>query len=58
VEEVELGVKMTFEILAIRLLVSILDRLMFPHLLDLNRDRQHQLLISNALKWVDEEGKS
>ena len=45
----------SFHWYVIRLLVAILDRLMFPSVDLLQRDRDHQFLMSNALKLTNKE---
>jgi len=43
-----------YQIFVIRLLVAILGRLIFPHaIMSRERDREHQLLVSDAVKMFD-----
>jgi len=44
---------MEFQVLVIRLLIAVLDRIMFPNAVSMERDRKHQLLMSNAIHWCD-----
>ena len=43
---------MKYEIFVIRLLVAIMDRLVFPERVDILRDRENQILMSNASAWA------
>ena len=42
-----------FKIFALRLLIAILGRLMFPNMLSVERDREHQLLSSKASNFEE-----
>ena len=46
---------MIFQRYVIMLLCAILDTLMFPNLIDANRDCTSQFLMSNAIRWIDKE---
>ncbi len=46
---------MKYEIFVIRLLVAILDRLVFPDSVDILRDRENQVLMSNASAWASSQ---
>jgi hypothetical protein len=46
---------MRYEIFVIRLLVAILDRLVFPDSVDILRDKENQVLMSNASAWASSQ---
>ncbi len=43
---------MKFESMVVSLLVAILDRLFFPNNVSILRDRENQILMSNASAWA------
>lgn len=46
---------MKFEILVIRLLVAILEYLIYPRTGIYNKDRQNQFLMSDAIEWTNRQ---